>query len=156
MAAEAKVHSCTQPYPSGPPTVETVFCADPSKMQAARVVRIVDGDTIHVEIDGKEEIIRFYGDNTTEHGQPCFDEATARTRELVGDEVRLLPDARNRDKYGRLLRYVYSPSGLNIEAEMVAEGLARAWRTDGALRFAIIALEDQAQRGHVGCLWSGN
>jgi len=122
-------------------------------MQAARVLRIVDGDTIHVDIDGKEEIIRFYGDNTTEHGQPCFDEATQRTRKLVGDDVRLLPDARNRDRYGRLLRYVYSPSGLNIEAEMVAEGLAHAWRSDGALRFAITALEDQAQQGRVGCLW---
>ena len=125
-------------------------------MQAARVLRIVDGDTIHVEIDGKEEIIRFYGDNTTEHGEACFNEATERTRELVGAEVRLLPDARNRDKYGRLLRYVYSPSGLNVEAEMVSEGLAHAWRSDGALRFAIIALEDQAQHGHIGCLWAGN
>src|SRR5438132_9356007 len=46
VAAEAKVHTCAQPYPSGPPTVETVFCADPSKMQTARVVRIVDGGQI--------------------------------------------------------------------------------------------------------------
>jgi micrococcal nuclease len=153
VASNAPLHTCAAPYPSGVPTAATVFCADPSRMQTARVLRIVDGDTIHVEIDGKEEIIRFYGDNTTEHGQRCFDEATARTRELVGDEVRLLPDARNRDKYGRLLRYVYSPSGLNVEAEMVAEGLAHAWRPDGALRFAIIAVEDQAQQGHVGCLW---
>src|SRR3989442_1314697 len=153
IAGDATTHVCVPPYPSGPPTVETVFCADPSRMQAARVLRIVDGDTIHVDIDGKEEIIRFYGDNTTEHGQPCFDEATQRTRKLVGDEVRLLPDARNRDRYGRLLRYVYTPSGLNIEAEMVSEGLAHAWRSDGALRLAIIALEDQAQQGHVGCLW---
>ncbi len=122
-------------------------------MEPARVLRIVDGDTIHVELNGKEEIIRFYGDNTTEHGQPCFDEATERTRQLVGVEVRLVPDARNRDRYGRLLRYVYTPSGLNVESEMVAEGLAHAWRTDGALRLSIIALEDAAQQAHVGCLW---
>ena len=122
-------------------------------MQHARVTGIVDGDTIHVDLNGAEEIVRFYGDNTTERGEPCFDEATERTRQLVGDEVRLMPDARNRDKYGRLLRYVYTPSGLNVEAEMVAEGLAHAWRSDGALRLAIIALEDEAQQRRVGCLW---
>src|SRR5438874_669991 len=48
--ANATLHSCAAPYPSGPPTVETVFCADPSRMKAARVLRIVDGDTMHVEI----------------------------------------------------------------------------------------------------------
>jgi endonuclease YncB( thermonuclease family) len=67
--------------------------------------------------------------------------------------VRLLPDARNRDKYGRLLRYVYTPQGLSVDAEMVDEGLAHAWRSDGALRFAIIALEDAAHSRHEGCLW---
>jgi micrococcal nuclease len=145
----ASVHTCTPPYA---PTL-TVFCADPAAMQPARVVRIVDGDTIHVDLSGKEEIIRFYGINTTERGQACFDEGTERTRQLVGQEVRLLPDARERDRYGRLLRYVYTPDGLSIDAEMVDEGFAHAWRSDGALRFAIIALEDGAMARHAGCLW---
>ena len=146
-------HACAPPYPAGPPTTTTVFCADPSKMEDARVLRIVDGDTIHVELHGQDETIRFYGIDTTERGEACFSEATERTTELVGSEVRLLPDARNRDKYGRLLRYVYTPQGLSIDAEMVDEGLAHAWRSDGALRFAIIALENAAQSRHDGCLW---
>lgn len=146
-------HTCAPPYPSGPPSTTTVFCADPSKMEDARVLRIVDGDTIHVELNGQDETIRFYGIDTTERGEACFSEATERTRELVGSEVRLLPDARNRDKYGRLLRYVYTPQGLSVDAEMVDEGLAHAWRSDGALRFAIIALEDAAHSRHEGCLW---
>lgn len=146
-------HACTAPYPSRPPTTTTVFCADPSKMEDARVLRVVDGDTIHVELHGEDETIRFYGIDTTERGEACFSEATERTTELVGSEVRLLPDARNRDKYGRLLRYVYTPQGLSIDAEMVDEGLAHAWRSDGALRFAIIALENAAQSRHEGCLW---
>ena len=33
------------------------------------MLRIVDGDTMHVELDGKEEIVRFYGIDTTERGQ---------------------------------------------------------------------------------------
>ena len=67
--------------------------------------------------------------------------------------MRLLRDARERDKYGRLLRYVYTPEGLSIDAEMVDEGMAHAWRSDGALRFAIIGLEDGARERHAGCLW---
>jgi micrococcal nuclease len=122
-------------------------------MEAARVIRIVDGDTIHVDLDGTDETVRFYGIDTTEVGEPCFQEAKDRTRELVGTEVRLRPDARNRDRYGRLLRYVYTPSGRSIDAEMVDEGLAHAWRSDGALRFPIIELEDAAQAARRGCLW---
>ncbi len=152
-SASSNGHSCAPPYPVGVPTTSTVFCADPSRMESARVVRIVDGDTFHVRLNGKDETVRFYGINATEVGQPCSAEATARTRELVGNEVRLLPDARERDRYGRLLRYVYTPAGLSVDAEMVAEGLAHAWRTDGALRVPMIALEDAAHAGGVGCLW---
>jgi len=145
--------SCHPPYAAGPATVTTVFCADPSGMQAARVIRIVDGDTIHVELNGVDETVRFYGIDTTEVGEPCFDEGKERTRELVGSEVRLRADARNRDRYGRLLRYVYRADGLSVDAEMVDEGLAHAWRSDGALRLPIIALEDGARAAHRGCLW---
>jgi micrococcal nuclease len=122
-------------------------------MESATVIRIVDGDTIHVLLNGTDETIRFYGIDTTEVGQPCSAEATTRTRQLVGQQVRLRPDARERDRYGRLLRYVYTPKGLSIDAEMVDEGLAHAWRADGALRVPIIALEDAAHARGIGCLW---
>ncbi len=123
-------------------------------MQIGKVTRIVDGDTIHVEIDGHEEVIRFYGINSTERGKACFEEAKQRTEQLVGTEVRLLPDARERDRYNRLLRYVFEPGGSSVDAAMVAEGLAYAWRQDGARRSPIIALEDAARIGHTGCLWA--
>ncbi|MDE3094680.1 MAG: thermonuclease family protein [Chloroflexota bacterium] len=153
LAAPTPRHACAQPYPAPPATTASVFCADPATMQAARVVRVVDGDTMHVAIAGKEEVVRFYGINATEVGRPCSAEATARTRQLAGSEVRLLPDARNRDRYGRLLRYVYTPQGLSIDAELVDEGLAYAWRADGALRGAIIAVEEAAHLRRAGCLW---
>lgn len=145
--------ACAPPYPTGAPSSDSVFCADPARMAPARVLRIVDGDTLHVELGGKDETVRLYGINATERGQPCSDEATQRLRELAGHDVRLLPDARDRDRYGRLLRYVYSPSGLSVDAELVDEGLAHAWRTDGDLRFAVIALEARAAADHRGCLW---
>jgi endonuclease YncB( thermonuclease family) len=130
-----------------------VFCVDPAAMAPARVLRIVDGDTLHVEFGGRDETVRLYGINATERGQPCSDEATRRLRELAGNAVRLRPDARDRDQYGRLLRYVYSSSGLSVDAELVDEGLAHAWRTDGDLRLAIMGLEARASAGRRGCLW---
>ena len=153
MAARITPAACRAPYPAGTATAEGVFCADPSSMDRAEVLRIVDGDTIHVRLGGKDETIRFYGTNTTERGQACFGEASDRVRELVGAEVRLRADARDRDRFGRLLRYVYSPAGLSVDAEMIAEGLAHAWTADGALRVPLIALEDRARQGGTGCLW---
>ena len=145
---------CSPPYPSGPPSVETVFCADPATLQSVPLLRVVDGDTIHVEIDGRDETVRFYGIDTPGRGDPCFAEATTRTSELVGSRALLLPDARERDRYGRLLRYVYTGDGLSVDASLIAEGLARAWRDDGALRDPLVVLEDLARAYHRGCLWA--
>ncbi len=152
--AAVALPACAPPYPAGAPTADSVRCADPAPMQAARVIRIVDGDTLHVDLASRDETIRLYGINATEVGQPCSAEATAQLRALAGTQVRLLPDARDRDRYGRLLRYVYTPDGRSIDAEIVAEGLAHAWTSDGALRSAIIALEGRARAGHIGCLWT--
>jgi micrococcal nuclease len=135
------------------PLAEGVPCADANSAVAAHVIRIVDGDTLHVELDGRDETIRLYGIDAPEVGQPCAAEATARLRALAGGEVLLRPDARDRDRHRRLLRYVYAHSGPSIDAALVREGLAHAWRTDGALRFEIIAMEDAARAARRGCLW---
>ena len=80
------------------------------------VVKIVDGDTIDVSIDGQTERIRFIGLNTPETVDPrkpveCFgQEASKKVNEVLsGREVLLKVDSTqgDRDKYGRLLRYVY-------------------------------------------------
>jgi micrococcal nuclease len=145
--------TCAPPYPSGAPTIETVFCADPASMQPASVVRIIDGDTFVALVDGREETVRFFGTDTPERGDECFADATERLRVLAGAEVRLLPDLRDRDRNGRLLRYVFTPAGLSIDATLIGEGLARAWTRDGALRVPLIELEAQASAARSGCLW---
>ena len=127
---------------------------DPARLDRAEVVRVIDGDTIVVRLSGTEEHIRYYGINTTEHGQPCFQEAADRNRELIGQSVLLLPDARNRDRYGRLLRYVFDASGASVDARLVGEGYAHAWRQDGTYRGQLIALEDRVQAAKIGCLWT--
>jgi endonuclease YncB( thermonuclease family) len=99
--------------------------------------------------------VRFYGIDTPERGQPCFSEATARTTALVGREVVLVPDARLQDRNGRELRYVFGTDGRSIDATLIAEGLALAWRDDGVLRDRLVAIEDGARAAKRGCLWAG-
>jgi micrococcal nuclease len=136
--------------PIAPPAIHP----DPALLQQAQVVHIVDGDTIDVRIGGEEERVRYFGIDTPERGDPCYAEATQRTAELAGQAVLLLPDARERDRYGRLLRYVFATDGASIDARLIAEGLARAWREDGTYRDQLVALEAQAQAARTGCLWS--
>jgi endonuclease YncB( thermonuclease family) len=99
--------------------------------------------------------LRYYGVDTTERGQPCYDEATARNRALSGGVVRLVFDERERDAHGRLLAYVFTEAGLSVDAQLVAEGMGRAWKRDGGFRDRLVALEEKAKDAKIGCLWSG-
>lgn len=97
----------------------------------AEVSRVVDGDTIEVRIDGREEDVRYIGVDTPETVRPgapveCFGpEASAANRELVeGERVRLVFDRELRDRYDRLLAYVFVDE-LFVNAELVRRGLAR-------------------------------
>jgi micrococcal nuclease len=137
-----------------PPRGSAALDADLSGAERARVLDVVDGDTVDVEVNGRRERVRYYGVNTPERGDPCYREATERNRELVGDEVLLAPDERDRDRYGRLLRYIFTPEGESIDAALVYEGLARAWTEDGSYREQLGSLEADAQTAERGCLWS--
>jgi micrococcal nuclease len=115
---------------------------------------VIDGDTLDVEVGGTALRVRAYGFDTPESGEPCYEEALDRLDELVNEGVLLLADARLEDPGGRQLRYLYTPDGLLIDAVMVAEGYAEAWRADGSLRDMLRGLDREARDGHVGCLWS--
>lgn len=74
----------------------------------ASVIRVIDGDTIEVAIEGKLYKVRYIGIDTPEVGQPYADEATEKNRELVERKVVWLEkDVSETDKYNRLLCYVY-------------------------------------------------
>ena len=100
---------------------------------AARVTRVVDGDTLEVDLAGHDEKVRLLGIDTPETHHPtkpvqCFGaEASEHTAELLpaGTEVRLERDDEERDDYGRLLAYVYrSSDGLFVNLDLVQQGYA--------------------------------
>lgn len=104
----------------------------------AMVVRVVDGDTIDVRMDGEDhdEKVRFLGINTPETVDPrramqCFGkQASNFTKELLtGKRVRLDPDSQadERDKYHRLLRNIVLPDGTDVNASLVRSGYAYAY-----------------------------
>jgi micrococcal nuclease len=97
-----------------------------------RVVKVVDGDTIHVMVGGRREKVRYIGMDTPETHKPgtpvqCFGRAASafNARLVAGRRVELRMDAETRDRYGRLLAYVYRrPDGLFVNAELVRRGYA--------------------------------
>jgi endonuclease YncB( thermonuclease family) len=96
----------------------------------------VDGDTIAVKMEGKTETIRMIGVDTPETHKPntpvqCYGPAAAAyTKNIIGNnQVRLESDPKstNRDRYNRLLRYVYLPDGRLVEAELIKNGYGFAY-----------------------------
>lgn len=104
---------------------------DIRKSPTYKVLRVVDGDTIHIDYNGKDEKVRFIGLDTPETKDPrkpiqCFGrEATAKMTELAENKnIRLEFDKTQgeRDKYGRLLAFVYSEDSKNLAYEMIRQG----------------------------------
>jgi micrococcal nuclease len=107
--------------------------ATPREPGLAEVVRVVDGDTIVVRLAGIEESVRLLGIDTPESVDPrspveCFGkEASARTAALLppGTEVRLVRDVEARDRFSRLLAYVYrADDGAFVNLQLVQDGYA--------------------------------
>lgn len=123
-----------------------------------KVTRVVDGDTI--EIEGGEHV-RYIGIDTPETVDPrkpvqCFGvEASAKNKELVeGKMVRLEKDVTDRDKYNRLLRYVYV-GDLFINLELVKQGFAYSYSYPPDIKYQdqIIKAQQEAREAKRG-LWN--
>ncbi len=128
-----------------------------------RVVKFDDGDTIEVDMNGTTETIRFIGVDTPETHKPntpiqCYGpEASAYTKRLIGNQkVRLQADPlnTNRDRYNRLLRYVYLPDGTLVEQNLIMGGYGFAYTYFPSSKNAeFSAYEQQAKIAGKG-LWS--
>ena len=101
----------------------------------ARLERVIDGDTIVARVDGHDEHVRYIGLDTPETVKPntpvqCFGpqahDLNARLLGGVGTPLTLRFDRELRDRYGRLLAYVYrTRDGMFVNAQLVGAGAAR-------------------------------
>lgn len=124
----------------------------------------VDGDTIAINMNGTVENVRFIGIDTPETHKPntpvqCYGPAAAaHTKNVIaaaGGRVRLVSDSlsTNRDRYDRLLRYVYLPDGTNVNELNVQQGYAFYYPYFPFSKSAAFeADEQQAMAKHLG-LW---
>ena len=107
------------------------FAAD----RTYKVIRVVDGDTVKIDYNGKATNVRLIGVDTPETVHPnkpveaYGKEASNFTKNLLlGESVYLRYDVDRRDKYGRLLAYLYrAPDGLFVNLEIVRQGYGHAY-----------------------------
>jgi len=146
------------------PLLLCVLAADVAGAEQAKVARVVDGDTLVVQIGARTEKVRLIGVDTPESVdkrrpvEAYGKEASAFTRRLAdGKSVRLEGEAGtgDRDKYGRLLRYVLLPDGTLLNAEIIRQGYGHAYlRYPFAKMEEFRALEREARDRGLG-LWAG-
>lgn len=115
---------------------------EPLQSASVYVTRVVDGDTIEVQLGGREEDVRYIGVDTPETVKPgapvdCFgpQASTFNHRLVERRQVRLVFDSERRDVYDRLLAYVYLGDRF-VNAELVRRGLARTLNIPPNDRFA--------------------
>jgi micrococcal nuclease len=135
----------------------------PADAIAAKVERVVDGDTFIAAIAGRNERIRLIGVDTPETVdpdrpvQPYGKEASNFAKHMLnGRTVRLVGDVEARDRYGRLLAYVWLPDGTFWNALLAAEGYAQLITIPPDVTYAGLfrRLVDEARSANRG-LWSG-
>lgn len=135
-----------------------------SSQGSYQVVNVVDGDTVDVIIDGRTERIRLIGVDTPETVDPrrtveCFGvEASQKAKSMLsGVRVNLESDPTqdNRDRYSRLLRYVYLQDGTSFNKYMITEGYAHEYTYNTPYKYQaeFIAAEQSAKDNGRG-LWS--
>lgn len=104
-----------------------------------KVTSVVDGDTVKINLNGTIETIRIIGINTPETVDPrkpveCFGkEASDKAKSLLTNQTIIIEQdlsQGDRDKYGRLLRYIILPNGKDYGLEMISGGYAYEYTYD--------------------------
>lgn len=121
--------------------------------ETATVTRIIDGDTIDVNLNGETVRVRYLGVNTPERDEPCYQEATEANRLLVsGKTITMVADEEDTDQYDRLLRYIYVGNQF-INADLVQQGYAEVvlYQPNSAHYNEFLELEKEATDANRGC-----
>ena len=139
-----------------PPTAPT----SPEHGVSAQVLRVIDGHTIEVSINGETYKVRYIGIDTPESKHPeksvesRGQEAAAKNEELVGGQVvELEKDVSETDQYGRLLRYVWV-GDVMVNAELVRQGYAQVSTYPPDVKYVDLFQQlEQEARGAGRGLW---
>jgi len=159
------------------PLIASVAATDaPSKADTYSVVKVVDGDTLVIDIDGRSTTVRLIGLDTPETVDPrkpvqCFGKAASdKAKELLtGQTVRVEYDLSQGspsfakasegtvDKYGRLLAYIYLPDSMLFNEYMIAQGYGHEYTYDLPYRYQaeFKAAEVEAREAKRG-LWAND
>jgi len=150
-------------YTSLSTTLHTIIATthENQNLILCEVLRIIDGDTFVAEVNGTEEKIRLIGIDTPEYTtekEPFGKEATDYTTKILeGKKVYLEKDAGERDKYGRLLMYVWLEipdnfseediSSKMLNAILLKEGLAVTYTVPPNVRYRdiFLAIQEEAK-----------
>jgi micrococcal nuclease len=136
-----------------------LWAGEPLRSLTGPVVKVIDGDTIDVDLDGQRVRVRYIGINTpetkhpTKGKEPCGREAAEANRKLVeGQMVRLELDVRHWDRYQRLLAYVYV-GDVMVNAELVRQGYAQVATHPPNVMHQdhFLALQREAREAGMGC-----
>ncbi len=145
--------ACTFGFdPSAPPSQPVTPGTAPGG-ETGRVVQVIDGDTIDVDLNGQVFRVRYVGVNTPERDETCYRPAVDANRLLVeGKTVRLVRDVSDTDRFGRLLRYVYV-GDLLVNRALVEQGYAEVvlYEPDRAQYDLFRRLEQEARAAGRGC-----
>jgi len=128
------------------------------------VIKVVDGDTVVVQIEGRATTLRIIGLDTPETVDPrrtvqCFGKEASDMAKilLTGKRIRIETDESQgeRDKYGRTLAYIYMENGVLFNRYMIAEGYGYEYTYDLPYRYQAVfkAAEVSARAAKKG-LWS--
>lgn len=123
-----------------------------SKLEVSYVTRVIDGDTIVIE--GGERV-RLLNMDTRERGENCYTEAKQRLEGLILlKNITLERDKENKDRYDRLLRYVYLSNTL-INLQLVKEGLAIVYIIEPNTKYQQQFKDaEKTARQEGGCVWT--
>ena len=144
----------TAAAPEGSPTTL------PDGWEVAVVAEVMDGDTVVLEGGRRLRYIGIDSPETVAPGEPvaCFGpEAASRNQSLVlGATVTLEADVNDRDRFDRLLRYVYLEDGRMVNEVLVAEGYAvsKAYEPDTKHQEVLDVAQEAARSGELG-IWFG-
>ena len=136
--------------------------SDLQRADLATIIKVIDGDTVVVKIQNKIETLRLIGVDTPETVHPtkgveCFGpQASGFTKTVLkpGITVKLLRDIEPRDRYQRLLVYLFLPDGKFFNQMLVEQGFARTLNIAPNSAFAdLLASHESSSRNRRVGLW---